>query len=62
MDLDEQDAVRYVIRKPLFDQEKPGGRIALAREERENPSMVSLAATYAMAGENEPFAMLHTLL
>jgi hypothetical protein len=61
VDLDNaEDSVRYVIRKPLFDQEGPDGRITRAREERENPSIASLAATYAMAGYDEPFAMLHT--
>jgi len=61
VDLDRTtDTIRYVIRKPLFEQEKKGGRIALAREARNDPEMVSLAATYAMASGEEPFAMLHT--
>ncbi|MDB6029231.1 MAG: hypothetical protein JWM68_5454 [Verrucomicrobiales bacterium] len=60
VDLDKKmNSVRYVIRKPLFNQDGPAGRIGLAREERKSPSSVSLAATYAMSGHDEPFAMLH---
>ena len=57
---DGEGAIRYLIRKPLFDQDKPGGRIFRAKKILESPAMTSLAGTYGMDDSDEPFAMLHT--
>ncbi len=63
VDLDRNNgtgAIRYIIRKPLRDQDKPGGRITKAREFFNDVAGTSLAATYGTEMDNEPFAMLHT--
>jgi len=59
VDLD-TEVIRYVIRKPLYQQEGEDGRITRARQGLENPEESSLAATYGVTGEDEPFAMLHS--
>jgi len=61
VDLDSK-VIRYLVRKPLYDQEGEDGRIAKAKENLENPNVMSLAGTYGMSGEDEPFAMLHAML
>ena len=58
VDLD-SETIRYLISKPLFQQDQGEGRVVLARNSLNNPQTTSLAATYGMGGENEPFAMLH---
>jgi hypothetical protein len=60
-DLD-TETIRFLIRKPLYQQDQPDGRVARAREALDNPQTASLTATYGMANEEEPFAMLHTFL
>ncbi len=52
--------VQYLVRKPLFNQKGPEGRITAAIESLINPQTASLASTYGMDNEGEPFAMLHT--
>lgn len=53
---DDEDAIRYVIRKPLYQTR----RVEKARQWAKDPAMMTLAATYGMAGQDEPFAMLHS--
>lgn len=62
VDLDEESrgALRYLIRKPLYDQEDADGRITKARQFFKTQANTSLAATYGVQNEDEPFAMLHT--
>jgi hypothetical protein len=52
--------IRYLIRKPLYDQEGVDGRITKARDYFDNHANTSLAATYNAEMNDEPFAMLHT--
>jgi hypothetical protein len=56
----EEEAIRYVIRKPLYYTDLKGSRIERAQLWAKDPAMMSLAATYGMADANEPFAMLHS--
>lgn len=63
IDLDKNDglgAIRYLIRKPLRNQEGPDGRITKARAFLDDVADASLAATYGTEMHDEPFAMLHT--
>ena len=53
-------AIRYVIRKPLYAPKLKGSRIENARKWAKDPAMMSLAQTYGIVDANEPFAMLHT--
>ena len=53
-------AIRYVIRKPLYAPILKGSRIESARKWARDPAMMSLAQTYGMVDVNEPFAMLHS--
>ena len=55
----DEDAIRYVIRKPLFYPDLKGSRIERAQNWAKDPAMMSLAKAYGMAQEDEPFAMLH---
>ena len=55
----DEDAIRYVIRKPLYYPNLKDSRIQRAQNWAKDPAMVSLATTYGMAQEDEPFAMLH---
>lgn len=50
----EEQAIRYVIRKPL-----QGKRLERARTWAKDPAMMTLATAYGMAQNDEPFAMLH---
>jgi hypothetical protein len=62
VDLDRANAdesIRYVIRKPLYYPNLKGSRIERAQQWAKDPAMMSLAMTYGMAQEDEPFAMLH---
>ena len=54
---DSAKSIRYVIRKPLKDS-----RITRAQEWAQDPAMMSLASTYGMDSNTEPFAMLHSHL
>ena len=56
---DDEEAIRYVIRKPLYSKKTKASRIKRAEEWLKNPGTVTLAATYGMSAEDEPFAMLH---
>lgn len=55
----EQEAIRYVIRKPLYAPIIKGSRIERAEKWASDPAMMSIATTYGMDGGEEPFAMLH---
>ncbi len=55
-----EGAIRYVISKPLYNQENEGGRIHRALMEQKDPTNLPLAATYGGDESGEPFAMLHT--
>lgn len=55
----DEDAIRYVIRKPLFYPDLKGSRIERAQNWAKDPAMMTLAAAYGMAQDDEPFAMLH---
>ncbi len=54
-----EQAIRYIIRKPLFAPKIEGSRLERARLWAQEPAMMSLAQAYGMAGADEPFAMLH---
>jgi hypothetical protein len=54
-----EQAIRYVIRKPLYYPKPEGGRVERARAWAKDPAMMSLATTYGMDSADEPFAMLH---
>lgn len=56
----DEQAIRYLIRKPLYAPVLKGSRIEKARKWARDPAMMSLADTYGMADTNEPFAMLHS--
>lgn len=57
---DEEQAIRYVIRKPLYYAEgAKDTRITRAQKWAKDPAMMSLASTYGMDSGDEPFAMLH---
>ena len=57
---DNEQAIRYVIRKPLYyTQGSEDTRIDRARKWARDPAMKSLASTYGMDTGDEPFAMLH---
>lgn len=57
---DDEQAIRYVIRKPLYCAHEAGDtRIDRARKWAGDPAMKSLASTYGMDSSDEPFAMLH---
>lgn len=55
----DEQAIRYVIRKPLYTRTLKGSRLERARLWAKDPAMMTLAATYGMADGGEPFAMLH---
>jgi hypothetical protein len=55
-----EQAIRYVIRKPLYAPTFKGSRIERAQQWAKDPAMMSLASTYGMIDANEPFAMLHS--
>jgi hypothetical protein len=55
-----EEAIRFVIRKPLYYPDLKDSRIERARQWAKDPAMMSLATTYGMADGNEPFAMLHS--
>jgi uncharacterized protein YaeQ len=57
---EDEQAIRYVIRKPLYYPNPEGGRIKRARKWAKDPAMMTLGATYGMDGGDEPFAMLHS--
>lgn len=54
-----EQAIRYVIRKPLYCKDPKGSRIERAQNWAKDPAMMSLASTYGMDAGEEPFAMLH---
>jgi hypothetical protein len=56
----DEEAIRYVIRKPLYYTNLKGSRIERARQWAKDPAMMPLAVTYGMADGDEPFAMLHS--
>jgi hypothetical protein len=57
---DNEQAIRYVIRKPLYyTQGAEDSRISRAQKWAKDPAMMSLATTYGMDKGEEPFAMLH---
>jgi hypothetical protein len=56
---EKDEAIRYVIRKPLYYPNPKGSRIERAQNWAKDPAMMTLAASYGMAQEDEPFAMLH---
>ena len=57
---DEEQAIRYVIRKPLYYAEgAKDTRITRAQKWAKDPAMMSLASTYGMDSGDEPFAILH---
>ena len=53
------EAIRYVIRKPLYSKDQKESRIERAQKWAKDPAMTSLSATYGMNSDAEPFAMLH---
>ncbi|MDL2403110.1 hypothetical protein [Rhizobium mayense] len=55
-----EQAIRYVIRKPLYSNGKKDNRITRAQQWAKDPAVMSLAATYGMIDDAEPFAMLHS--
>jgi hypothetical protein len=55
-----EQAIRYLIRKPLYAPVLKGSRLERAQKWARDPTMMSLAATYGMADPNEPFALLHS--
>jgi hypothetical protein len=59
---DNEQAIRYVIRKPLYAPVVEGSRIERAQKWAKDPAMMSLATTYGMDTGEEPFAMLHAEL
>jgi hypothetical protein len=58
----EQDAeaIRYVIRKPLYYPNLKGSRIERAQKWAQDPAMMTLSSLYGMDESAEPFAMLHS--
>ncbi len=56
---DNEQAIRYVIRKPLYHKKFKGSRIERAQKWSKDPAMMSIATTYGMDANDEPFAMLH---
>jgi hypothetical protein len=54
-----EQAIRYVIRKPLYYPNPKGSRIERAQRWAKDTAMVSLATLYGMDSADEPFAMLH---
>jgi hypothetical protein len=56
---EDQEAIRYVIRKPLYFPDPKGSRIEGAKQWATDPGRMPLAATYGMTDGDEPFAMLH---
>lgn len=54
-----EQAIRYVIRKPLYYPNLKGSRIERAQTWAKDPAMRSLATLYGMDSVDEPFAMLH---
>jgi hypothetical protein len=57
---EDEQPIRYVIRKPLYNQDREGGRIDRAKKLAADPALMPLSLTYGMADTDEPFAMLHT--
>lgn len=55
-----EQAIRYVIRKPLYTPVFKGSRLDRAQRWAKDPAMMSLAGTYGMTESGEPFAMLHS--
>jgi hypothetical protein len=55
-----EEAIRFVIRKPLYYPDLKDSRIERAQRWAKDPAMMSLATTYGMADGDEPFAMLHS--
>jgi hypothetical protein len=54
-----EEAIRYVIRKPLKYTNFKNSRIERAQQWAKDPAMMTLAALYGMSNDAEPFAMLH---
>jgi hypothetical protein len=55
-----EEAIRFIIRKPLYYPDLKDSRIERAQRWAKDPAMMSLATTYGMADGEEPFAMLHS--
>jgi len=56
---DDEQAIRYVVRKPLYAPVYAGSRLQRAETWARDPAMLAPGATYGMDAGQEPFAMLH---
>jgi hypothetical protein len=56
----EEEAIRYVIRKPLYYPQLEGSRLERALNWAKDPAMMTLAKSYGLSDDDEPFAMLHS--